>query len=512
MQMVPYRDSRLTHLFKNYFDGDGKVRMIVCVNPRAEEYDETIHVMKFAEMSQEVLVTRSQQVQFNVGLTPGRRRMHQEFVEKVAVGDVVQLPPLSMPRPTSLSYSLGPPFPLLELLQPNDDKTLSNISMCLDERMKRRQQLLGDFQRRAELFRAQLLEFERNYDRMGGSMSDIENALTQEKTARQRLESRLRNAERKGDEWQRRVKELEKENQTLTLKLQDKNWKIQVEKTEKDRLKQDYQSRLTMNNRQWEKNMDKIKAQLEADAEAQIEEKERKLDLLRELVNNEDTPRRAPRPAPKPRTYTTPATTIIPTRSEPDMSGMGLRTRSTRTTTTPCVPVGRIPAARSMQSLNQVGASGAASAKKVAPVYSSRYHRRSKSSSNAADVWLDHRPRGAVDTNTVLQPKMMKKRSVSKLEVGDTKHVSKYALTHQDVDSNDELVTKIFKGDVIPTTGGGAAVVFHDVEELKQTSPGSRKRRSSCPEAPHVQGDWTDTESRCAVAIECHGKRQKSNV
>ena len=40
--MVPYRDSRLTHLFKNYFDGEGKVRMIVCVNPINEDYDETV--------------------------------------------------------------------------------------------------------------------------------------------------------------------------------------------------------------------------------------------------------------------------------------------------------------------------------------------------------------------------------------------------------------------------------------------------------------------------------------
>ena len=41
-KMVPYRDSRITHLFKNFFDGEGKVKMVVCVNPRAEEYDETI--------------------------------------------------------------------------------------------------------------------------------------------------------------------------------------------------------------------------------------------------------------------------------------------------------------------------------------------------------------------------------------------------------------------------------------------------------------------------------------
>lgn len=72
------------------------------------------HVMKFAELSQEVLISKSQQVQFNVGLTPGRRRMHQEYVEKVAMGDVIQAPPPTTPRP-ALSYVLGPPFPLLEV-------------------------------------------------------------------------------------------------------------------------------------------------------------------------------------------------------------------------------------------------------------------------------------------------------------------------------------------------------------------------------------------------------------
>ena len=40
--MVPYRDSKMTHLFKNYFDGDGQVEMIVCVNPSVDDYDETV--------------------------------------------------------------------------------------------------------------------------------------------------------------------------------------------------------------------------------------------------------------------------------------------------------------------------------------------------------------------------------------------------------------------------------------------------------------------------------------
>lgn len=39
---VPYRDAKITHLFKSYFDGEGLVRMVVCINPRAEDYDESV--------------------------------------------------------------------------------------------------------------------------------------------------------------------------------------------------------------------------------------------------------------------------------------------------------------------------------------------------------------------------------------------------------------------------------------------------------------------------------------
>lgn len=40
-KMVPYRDSKITHLFKSYFDGEGQVRMVVCINPRRADFNET---------------------------------------------------------------------------------------------------------------------------------------------------------------------------------------------------------------------------------------------------------------------------------------------------------------------------------------------------------------------------------------------------------------------------------------------------------------------------------------
>lgn len=40
--VVPYRESKLTHFLKNYFDGEGRVRMILCVNPKNADYDENL--------------------------------------------------------------------------------------------------------------------------------------------------------------------------------------------------------------------------------------------------------------------------------------------------------------------------------------------------------------------------------------------------------------------------------------------------------------------------------------
>lgn len=42
MANVPYRDNKLTYLFRTYFGGHGKVRMIVCVSPLGDDYEENL--------------------------------------------------------------------------------------------------------------------------------------------------------------------------------------------------------------------------------------------------------------------------------------------------------------------------------------------------------------------------------------------------------------------------------------------------------------------------------------
>jgi len=70
--VVPYRDSTLTKLFKNYFAGDGKVVMVVCASPGQPDAEETGPVLKFAARTREVMTTVSTPAKATTGLTAGR--------------------------------------------------------------------------------------------------------------------------------------------------------------------------------------------------------------------------------------------------------------------------------------------------------------------------------------------------------------------------------------------------------------------------------------------------------
>lgn len=120
---------------------------------------------------------------------------------------------------------------------------------------------------------------------------------------------------------------------------------------------------------------------------------------------------------------------------------------------------------------------------------------------------------------TVLQP-YYNAKSVKSPEMKDlaNRRSSRYCLITQGADTDGEVETRLYKGDVIPTTSGGAQVVFDDVECLKQLSPGPsppRKRKSTnaeerkTPAKKHSSGKVQAVESRCSVGIEGHNKKQR---
>ncbi|KAH8086663.1 P-loop containing nucleoside triphosphate hydrolase protein [Cristinia sonorae] len=57
LAVVPFRHSKLTEILMDYFVGEGRVAMILNINPYDTGYDENSHVMKFAALAREVATT-----------------------------------------------------------------------------------------------------------------------------------------------------------------------------------------------------------------------------------------------------------------------------------------------------------------------------------------------------------------------------------------------------------------------------------------------------------------------
>ncbi|XP_027695678.1 kinesin-like protein KIF20B isoform X2 [Vombatus ursinus] len=55
-QHVPFRESKLTHYFQSFFNGKGKIYMIVNISQCCSAYDETFNVLKFSAVAQKVFV------------------------------------------------------------------------------------------------------------------------------------------------------------------------------------------------------------------------------------------------------------------------------------------------------------------------------------------------------------------------------------------------------------------------------------------------------------------------
>ncbi|WVR07361.1 hypothetical protein IAU60_004402 [Kwoniella sp. DSM 27419] len=64
LAVVPFRHSKLTEVFQNFFVGDGRAVIIVNVNPYDTGFDENSHVMRFSATAREIQTTASNKVGF----------------------------------------------------------------------------------------------------------------------------------------------------------------------------------------------------------------------------------------------------------------------------------------------------------------------------------------------------------------------------------------------------------------------------------------------------------------
>ncbi|XP_032906408.1 kinesin-like protein KIF23 isoform X4 [Amblyraja radiata] len=462
-KMVPYRDSKLTHLFKNYFDGEGKVRMIVCVNPKADDYEETLLVMRFAEMTQEVEIARPIDRPI-CGFTPGRRYRNQAFKEELTRKLELRGGPIDGDLTfTELFLQSFAPLPSVEITDASDEHTLPRLIECLEQRQRARHLATEEVKKSVNALRGMLQDWDSNFSVKENYIQDQTEKMIEkdriingQKSEADRLEKKIRTLEYKIEILQKTANIYEDDKRTLQHELDERDQKLHREVSDKRRLEQRMHGVVTDTKMKWEKECERRVQAKQLEMQNKLWVKDEKLKQLKAIVAETRTER--------------------PEKPE------------------------RIPRARD-QKVHVRSASPPAVPN--APPVRLR-HRRSRSA--GGERWVDHKPIGNVEIDTVLQPHIPNAITVAVPNEKALAKCDKYILTHQELASDGEIQTKLIKGEVFKTRGGGQCVQFTDVEKLKQESPvGPRKRRSS-PIAPPrddtTESEWTDVETRCSVAVE----------
>uniref|UniRef100_A0A8C8K3I1 Kinesin-like protein n=1 Tax=Oncorhynchus tshawytscha TaxID=74940 RepID=A0A8C8K3I1_ONCTS len=550
-KMVPYRDSKVTHLFKNYFDGEGKVRMVVCVNPKADDYEETMLVMRFAEMTQEVEVARPVDRPI-CGLAAGRRQKNQER------GGGVNDGPLSVMH--QLLQNL-PPLPASEITDPHDDVTLPRLIEVLEKRHKIRQMMTQEYNRAGKMSMLQeldssLVSKENLIQDQRGQLGEKDKTLHSQKTEIDRLEKKSKMLEYKIEILQKTTNIYEDDKRTLQQELESREQRLQREQTEKRRMEQRMQGMVQDTKHKWEKECERRVCAKQLEMQNKLWVKDEKLKQLKAIVTESKTPsdqrpapdkpqrpsrerdrvpaKRSASPSPVPVLYAPPQQVRQWPSSHPTSPPQSASTGTSSPSVTSCISEWeqRVPQDRHADPA-QYGTPKTRTLAQTQGLPSSLSRRRGRcwerarereeeretgppvravhrrSHSAGGERWVDHKPSSNVELDTVMQPILGS--NAIKVSAPSEKALAKcdkYMLTHQDVASDGEIQTKLIKGEVFKTRGGGQAVQFTDIETLRQELPTgpSRKRRSSegntAQGGDRMEGDWTDVETRCSMAVE----------
>ncbi|XP_056464192.1 kinesin-like protein KIF23 isoform X12 [Gadus chalcogrammus] len=291
-KMVPYRDSKVTHLFKNYFDGEGKVRMIVCVNPKADDYDETMLVMRFAEMTQEVEVARPVDRAI-YALPAGRRHRNQAFKEELSRRLEERGGPSNADDPELMNQLIDslPALPACELLDATDDQTLPRLVEVLERRHRIRQMMTKQFSKAAITLKSMLQDFDSNFSAkenfihdQRGKLGEKDKVISSQKTELERLENKSKTLEYKIDILQKTTNIYEEDKRSLQQELETREQRLHRELSERKRMEQRMQGMVADTKHKWEKECERRVNAKQLEMQNQLWVKDEKLKQLKAIV------------------------------------------------------------------------------------------------------------------------------------------------------------------------------------------------------------------------------------
>uniref|UniRef100_A0AC35UDV2 Kinesin motor domain-containing protein n=1 Tax=Rhabditophanes sp. KR3021 TaxID=114890 RepID=A0AC35UDV2_9BILA len=410
-QLIPYRDSKLTLLFKQFFEGRGKIRMIICCDPKPDDFEENAQTLLFAEQAQDVVIKVAEKEEsscrFEFGCNFSRRDIqtwHREMEKEV-----------KSPCGTMNLYG-PPPAKKMYFGQADIEESLA----IAEENVQ--------YYRAMSLKRLQMAAV---YSEKTSNFVELVKAVCCErdllKAANEKLVGENGEVHQANAVLNGRVHHCQREIGALKKRL------ALYEVEDNERLSREESGR---------------KAKEEALRE--LEQRKRALRFANEICTNlglDGNKKNGPSVAVLRNRFDAPS-------EEPPFASPRSGRKEVATKTTTFHPSVKSPHASARNGY-------------VNP----KYHRRSQSANGRV---LDHQNVRAVPTGTILKPGVGKGQNIKSTANPtrqDLKKSSDYILTHQEVDQHGNISTNVFKGECIPTAGGGTHVQFTDIERLHHESP-----------------------------------------
>lgn len=340
----------------------------------------------------------------------------------------------------------------------DDDACIPKCIKYLESQLKLFENFSSSLNQRGNSLRDRITMLEKKAFMSNQEIKTLTNLCDREKGRVADLEARIKNSDSQMTSYKRKVDEYELDVKKLKRELSEKELLINRNRIDTNKVKERFNTKIAQTEEKLKNEMErKLRSQKSA-LEFELRSKDRRLREAKRVLSDEAL---------------VPAGSVTPAAE---------RIRPAA----PWTPLTLRPPSPNFRSTGRKLAAG-------------RRMRRSRS----ADTWLEHKPPAPSNLPTVLQPVMTKRKSVSKLT--DAKDLlsggaDRYCLVTQGQDSDGDLEARIYKGDIVPTTGGGAQVMFSDVEILKQKSPTSPRRQFAAV--------GKNTDQACSVAVEGHGFRR----
>jgi len=318
-EMIKYRNSKLTHLFKSYFEGHGKVKMVLCLNPNVQEYEENLHVVQFSEIACEVEVARSKVVDHE----SVRRKVLQERREE-KLRSVTPLSTQSSEVASTYSGSASEAifkskdlwegtdfdfgiFPSMEIDDCTDTDMLPELIEYLENRVIIKNHAQDNVLTMCSLFRKNVANGTMSNRDLRSQMTEVENELSSNVKEVAKLERQVKKLQSKNQVLSKTAHVYDKDKKQLQDQLSDLEMQLKNSQMEKRRVEFKLDEAVSSTKIQAEKVFDRRVRNVQTEMEEQLRAKEERLQQLRTILS-----RGATQFSPRPQSY---ASTILQTES-----------------------------------------------------------------------------------------------------------------------------------------------------------------------------------------------------